>query len=332
MAGRGPTVSLELLTKSREAALAAVQIFNNPQVTFKSEIFVVMMNIAWTYMMHAYYRKKGIEYRYFEPAGSRRKFHRTRSGAYKYWELERCLNDKSSPIDRATSSNLRFLIGLRHEIEHQMTTRIDDAMSAKFQASCINYNDHMKSLFGDKYGIDRHLAVSLQFTAISDAQKDSLPKSSELPAHLRSFVTEFESALTQDQFEDPRFAYRILFVPKVVNHKGQADQVIEFVKSDSPGAKGLNAEYAFVKETERPKFLPSDVVRMMREEGFDRFSMHKHTELWKAKDAKNPALGFGVPVANNWYWYERWVGVVREHCHDVYRSRREQHRSMAASQ
>ena len=40
------SVSHELVEKSREAALAAVQIFNNPQVTFKSEIFIVLMNIA----------------------------------------------------------------------------------------------------------------------------------------------------------------------------------------------------------------------------------------------------------------------------------------------
>lgn len=47
------SVSDELIHKSREAALAAVQIFNNPQITFKSEMFIVLMNIAWTYMLHA---------------------------------------------------------------------------------------------------------------------------------------------------------------------------------------------------------------------------------------------------------------------------------------
>ena len=88
------SVSHELVEKSREAALAAVQIFNSPQVTFKSEIFIVLMNIAWTYLLHAYYRKKGIEYRYFEQKGKYRKFDHTKAGAYKYWELERCLTEK----------------------------------------------------------------------------------------------------------------------------------------------------------------------------------------------------------------------------------------------
>jgi len=64
------SVSHELVEKSREAALAAVQIFNNPQVTFKSEIFIVLMNIAWTYLLHAFYRKKRIESRCLQILGA----------------------------------------------------------------------------------------------------------------------------------------------------------------------------------------------------------------------------------------------------------------------
>ncbi len=91
------SISNELIKKSREAALAAVQVFNNPAITFKSEIFVVMMVISWTYLLHAYFRKQGIEYRYFKAAGTRKRFDKTAKGAYKYWELERCLDDKASP-------------------------------------------------------------------------------------------------------------------------------------------------------------------------------------------------------------------------------------------
>jgi hypothetical protein len=64
-------------------------------------------------------------------------------------ELERCLDDNDCPIDNITKANLKFLIGLRHEIEHQMTTKIDEYLSARFQACCLNYNDFIKQLFGD---------------------------------------------------------------------------------------------------------------------------------------------------------------------------------------
>ncbi|WP_439637806.1 DUF3644 domain-containing protein [Gloeomargarita lithophora] len=35
------SIKIELLTKSREAMLTAVQIFNNPNIQFKSESFIV---------------------------------------------------------------------------------------------------------------------------------------------------------------------------------------------------------------------------------------------------------------------------------------------------
>ena len=50
-----------LLHKSSEAALSAVQIYNNPLITFKTESFIVLMIIAWTYLLHAFYRKQKIE-------------------------------------------------------------------------------------------------------------------------------------------------------------------------------------------------------------------------------------------------------------------------------
>jgi hypothetical protein len=41
----------ELLKKAREAMLTAVQIFNNPHVEFKSELFILTTIIAWTYLV-----------------------------------------------------------------------------------------------------------------------------------------------------------------------------------------------------------------------------------------------------------------------------------------
>ncbi len=287
------SVSDELICKSREAALAAVQIFNNPQITFKSEVFIVLMNIAWTYMLHAYYRKSAIEYRYFDQKGAKRRFHRTAKGAFKFWELERCLNEKQCPVDRDSANNLRFLIGIRHEIEHQLTQRIDASFSAKFQACCLNYNEHIKNLFGAKQAIDKYLSFSLQFSAISKDQASQLQAQPALPAHIKAFVDGFEGELSDEEFNSPRFAYRVLFVTKTANRKGQADEVIEFVKAGSALAKNVNKKYAIIKETERPKLLPSKIVEKMRKEGYSKFNMHHHTELWQQEDAKAPGKGFG---------------------------------------
>jgi hypothetical protein len=307
----------ELLRKSREAALAAVQIFNNPNISFKAESYIVLMHIAWTYLLHAYYRERKIEYRYFTQHGKRREFHRTKHGAHKYWELERCLNEDQSPIDNDTANNLQFLIGLRHEIEHQMTTRLDDVLSARFQACCLNYNRYIKKLFGVENGIERHLSFSLQFSTISEDQKLALKDHPDLPANIQGYIQEFDAALSNDEFANPNYAYRILFVPKTANRKGQADRVIEFVKADSPLAASVNREYAVIKETEKKKYLPKQVVEKMQTEGFRKFKMHHHTDLWKAQDAKNTAHNYGTLVAGKiWHWYEGWVSHVRKHCEE----------------
>lgn len=292
----------ELLSKSKESAIAAVQIFNNPSSRFKSETFIVLMNIAWTYLMHAYYKMNRIDYRYYTMQGIRKKFTKTKYKAFKHWELERCLDYDQSPIDKNTSNNLKFLIGLRHEIEHQMTTSIDDLLSARFQACCLNYNYYFKKLFNDQDGIEKSLSFSLQFSSISSEQKAFLEEYEDLPANIRSFIMTFDINLTTDEYNSQQYAYRLLFVPKSVNHIGQADKVIEFVKSDSPLAAGLNHQYTLIKETEKRKYLPGQIVNLMKQEGYINFNMRSHIKLFQNLDAKNTSKNFGAEVAKQWYW------------------------------
>ncbi len=310
------SVKEELLKKSREAALAAVQIFNNPNVTFKSETYIILMIIAWTYLLHAYYRGKKVDYRYFAQREKKKHFDRTKNGACKHWELERCLNDQECPLERQVVQNLRFLIGLRHEIEHQMTSRIDDLLSARFQACCINYHEAAVVLFGEAYGIVKHLAVSLQFSSLSHEQVDMLEQQAGLPRHIRRYIEGFDGALAPDEFASTKFAYRVIFVPKTTNRPNQADQVITFVKADSEIAKSANAAYAVIRETERPKWLPSQIVTKMKAEGFPKFGMSQHTDLWKGRDAKDTSKGYGVQIAKTWYWYDTWLAEVRRHCNE----------------
>lgn len=310
------SIKTELLVKSREAMLTAVQVFNNPNIQFKSESYIVLSIISWTYLLHAYYRANKIEYRYYKQTGRRRRFDKTKRGAFKYWELERCLNDDNCPIDKVAKANLKFLIGLRHEIEHQMTTKIDDYLSARFQACCLNYNLYIKKLFGDKWGIDKHLSFSLQFSSIQEEHINQLKKFTDLPKNIAAYIHDFDEELSDEEYNDMRYSYRVLYVPKSVNRKGQADKVIEFLPASSPEAKKLNAEYVLIKEKEKPKYLPSKIVQIMRDEGYPNFGIYHHTQLWKKMDGKNKSKGFGVQVAKTWYWYDSWLEVVRKHCRE----------------
>ena len=310
------SVSAELLAKSREAALNAAQTFNNPLTTFKTETFIVLMVIAWMYLLHAYYRRNEVDYRYFKKKTQRRRYDRTKSGAYKYWELERCLNEECCPLDSATKNNLRFLIGLRHEIEHHKSAGLDEHLSGRYLACCLNYERVITELFGERHSLGNALTFTLQFRDIT-----KVPVSEELqhalPSNVAKYLQEFDTVLPDDDYQSPYYAYRLLFIQKLTNRKGQTDRAIEFISADSPLAKTIDRDYWVLKEVERKKYRPSDIVRMMSEEGYRDFGMHDHTQLWKRLDAKNPGKGYGTEVVpGQWLWYDRWVEVVRKHCRE----------------
>jgi hypothetical protein len=309
------SVKLELITKSREAALCAIRTFNDPQVQFKSETFIVLMMIAWTYLLHAYYRSRRIEYRYFEQGPKRKKFDTTKRGAFKYWELERCLDEKQSPIDKDTANNLRFLIGLRHEIEHQMTHSLDAWLSGRYQACALNYNAYIKKLFGARHGLDKLLTFSIQFLELAEEQIAGKRPEATIPQRLRAYIADFDGSLSSDAYRSERFSYRLLFTRKMVNRPGQADKVIEFVSPDSEIAKAIDKEHWVKKEVERKKYRAKDVVAEAHKAGFTKLSVFRdHAAMWKAEDAKNPGKGFGVDVQGTWFWYQSWVDRVLELC------------------
>ena len=114
----------------------------------------------------------------------------------------------------------------------------------------------------------------------------------------------------------PHYSYRLIFTRKLVNTPGQADRAIEFISPESELAQTINQQYVVLKEVERPKYLPSAIVKLMNQEGYPRFSIYQHSALWKSLEARIDGKGFGVWLGSSWYWYERWVDEVRRHCAD----------------
>ncbi len=305
----------ELISKSREAALTAIRVFNDPQVQFKSETFIVLMIIAWTYLLHAYFRERKIEYRYYRQGRSRKVYKRTKHGAYKYWELERCLSQSGCPIDKEAVNNLQFLIGLRHEIEHQMTHALDSYLSGRYQACALNYNHYLKHLFGERLGIDQQLTYSIQFMELTEEQIGGGRPEAVIPERLRMYIAEFDGALTHEEYNSPKYSFRLLFKRKMVNRPGHADKVIEFIDPKSELAKAIDKEYWVKKEVEKPKFRAKDVVAAVQIAGFNRFRVFpEHVRMWQSEDAKNPSKGFGVDVQGVWYWYQNWINRCIELC------------------
>jgi hypothetical protein len=147
-------------------------------------------------------------------------------------------------------------------------------------------------------------------------QRAALKKSSTLPAHIKAFIDAFEHGLTEEEYADPAYRYRIAFVPIVSNRASSADVAIEFVKADSYEGREINR--VLLKEVDKRRYTAKQVWELMQAEGFRRFNQRAHTVLWKELDAKNPAHGFGRDgdYKGTWIWYDKWVDRVRAHCQE----------------
>jgi hypothetical protein len=305
---------IDLIQKAREAMLSAVQIYNNPLISFKTESFIVLSLIAWTYLLHAHYRATCVDYRYFSRRGKRKKFSRNPDGSIRYWSLMDCISKGNCPLDKDTKNNLSFLIGLRNQVEHKKATGLDSYLSARYQACALNFNLYLKRLHGERFGLDQNLALTLQFAELDYGQAKVIKdKEGLIPGDIISYISSFDSKLSNPEIESERFAFRLLFTKVVAKRQGQADRVIEFIDPKSELAKGISKDYWVKEETEKPKLSAKQVVRKVREAGFPEFGMYQHTLFWRKYDGKNPSKGFGTTIVKAWYWYQHWsIFIVSE--------------------
>lgn len=295
----------ELLIKAREAMIAAVHIFNSAGLTFRTELFVVTAIISWTYLLHSYYKRLGIPYVY--------KDKRTPQGQDRYWDLTQCIDTGKCPLPEGMKINLRFLIGLRNEIEHQSTSRIDDAVGAELQACCLNFNEAMKEHFGHQFGLEKRLPIALQFVSFGMDQRSALKKASSLPTHVSSFISAFEHDLSDEQVKDPAFRLKVAFVPIAARKAAGADQAVVTVPPGSDLADKIEVVF---KEINRSRYIRKEILEKVHAAGFPNFGPGAHTKLMSELDAKNPAKGFGCvgDYQAHWVWYDRWLETVLEHC------------------
>jgi len=178
--------------------------------------------------------------------------------------LSQCISTGKCPLKSGVVNNLKFLIEIRNEIEHRSTNRIDDALGAKLQACCINFNDSIKQLFGREFGLEKRLPIALQFVTFDGTQRASLI-GADLPTHIATAMDNFHKTLTDDEQKDPQFRYRVAFVPKVSGKASNSDLAVEFIKPGSPEAEAV--ERVLLKEVERPKYLPTEIVAKVKAAG-----------------------------------------------------------------
>jgi hypothetical protein len=218
---------LLMLEGARDEALLAVDLYNQPRQPRRLEGFFVHMHLAWLYLLHAEFKRDGIDYRYRLPNG---RFQRV-DGEPRTWELTRSVEERW-PEDSAIRKNMELTIALRNKIEHRYHEAIAMATSGYAQALLLNFEEELTSSFGPKFSLGEHLRFPIfvgSITAVGDARIAEIRN--RLPSSTRDFITEFEADLDQTIVRDQRYEFRVHLIPKL-GPKTEADRALTFVRED----------------------------------------------------------------------------------------------------
>jgi len=221
-----------ILESSIDSALLAVEVYNKPRTSFRSEAFIALMVMAWTRLFHAYFNSTIGDKYYYKKKNGR---YEIIDGERKSWELSTCIK-KYGKLSAAAEKNLQFFIKLRNKIEHRHIDKreVDVLIFGECQALLYNYETLIIQLFGQKFALNESLVYSLQFSQLRTASQKKASKSalSKDLSDLVSFVEKYRNSLSDDEFNSQEYSIKLIQIPKISN-TNRGDAAIEFVRWDS---------------------------------------------------------------------------------------------------
>lgn len=287
--------------KAVEIFKTAILIYNNNILFTRSETFIVLSIIAWTYLLHARLIGEGITPVYKNADGTSVLV----DGQEKLWELSYCIERPEASLSAGEKANLKYLIAIRNAVEHRSSEDINDALQAKIQANALNFLKYAKENFGTKYDFSHDLAFAIQLQALTLKSTNTLKGAAPVAKAVAAVNALLEGAMTQAEFNDPSYSFRVYVVPKVTNNAKKADQAVIY----SP--IGSDVEVA-IKLVERPKYRMTEAIKKLLDDEGISVSKYEFQQAWKLNDLKNPAKGLAVQLGGQWFWYQEGIDKIRE--------------------
>jgi hypothetical protein len=299
------------MSKAREAALLAVEVYNRPATAFRSAGYIILMIVAWTALFHAIFLRKRIK-PFYKKKGSTRRYEKV-DGDYKTWELTECLRQYYKEQSTAPRKNLEFFIALRNKIEHRFLSELDIEIFGECQAMLMNFEEVLSSEFGGKQALVGGLPYALQFSkALTPTQVTAMRGSAR--QHLQSvkkFVTSFRSSLSDDVQSNASYSFKVFLVPKVGSQAKSSDIAIEFVRYDPTKPEEMK-QYERVIALIKPKQVSvanlgglkaGQVVERVASRLGRRFTMNSHARCWKHFNTRPGSKSSSPEQCDNRYCY-----------------------------
>jgi hypothetical protein len=286
--------------KAIEIFKTAVLVYNNNTLSTRSETFIVLSIIAWTYLLHARLTEQGVTPAFKNADGSPVMI----DGQEKLWELGYCIERPQSGLSAGEKANLRYLIAIRNAIEHRSAEDVNDALQAKIQANALNFLRFAKDNFGSKYDFSHDLAFAIQLQALTLQSPNALKGTVPVAKAVAAVNALLEGPMSQADFDDPAYSFRVYVVPKVTNNAKKADQAVIY----SP--VGSDVEVA-IKHVERPKYRMTEAIKKLLDEDGVVVTTYQFTQAWKQNALKDPAKGLSVQLGGQWFWYQEGIDRIR---------------------
>lgn len=265
----------ERLFRAREAMIAAVQIFNSPSLLFKVEIYPVLSQIAWTYLLHEYYNRKNIEI--VDAQGNS-------------LLLSQMLNRNDCPLENDVKKNLIAVKTLRDRVEHTMLSSVGRWYWPLFQANCLNFDQTIRKLFGEESGLESALSLALQFGKMQLNQLAELQKYDLSPA-IEAIDQQISEAIGETGNEGLSYKFKVNYTFEK-STKGEAH--IVFTENNTNTNNIATVLTKKVVGDELWPYKPNNVVRLVRELSGIEFTTNDHQLAWKKFGAR-PRSGARKP-------------------------------------
>lgn len=294
----------ERLIRAREAMILAVQVFNSPTLKFKSEVFSVLANIAWTYLLHEFYERRGVQLVVNDRS----------------LLLSQMVARQDCPLTQGMKDNLFAVKEIRDQVEHLLLRRSDLKFLSIFQACCLNFDKLLCELFGDEKTLKNELMFSLQFAKVGFDQVTQLQKF-DIPAEIEAIDKKLEEELGEDRLSDLEYRFRVVYT---FENSTKSKSHIKFVHPNDEGAEEV--KNVLIKKEISDKlypYKPNAAAKKIAQRSGRKFTSRNHTQAWRKFDLR-PKAKVAQPentksefcvyhIAHKDYTYsEKWVEFVSE--------------------
>jgi hypothetical protein len=288
-----------LLARSRESALAAVRIHNDPLAGFRTETFIVLMVIAWNTLFQAMLERRNEDY-YERDDDGRQVLVEGRPKVVDTGELAA----RALPGDpyRALRANLDFFLGLRNRIAHRYIPALDNEIIGEAQAMLLTFERTLTDEFGPEAALGDRLVVPLQLSGFRNpAGVDSLRVAqAQLPTDVSAYLADHRRSVPDDVLNSPDYCLQIFFKPVTANRERSADAVVRFLPPGQPDEVlpqlGVVTKRRVTPVASADLLRPTEVVNLVTARLPFRFTTDTHTRCWRYYQVR-PAADSGEPEA-----------------------------------